>query len=66
VQRLGVLVFALLSITGQLAGALLLDWVAPTQGAAFHLTLVLGVLLAASAVAIGALPALRGRRSRSH
>ena len=66
VQRLGVLVFALLSITGQLGGALVLDWVAPTEGATFHLTLVLGVLLAAVAVAVGALPALRGRRARPH
>lgn len=62
VQRLGVLIFALLSITGQLAGALLLDAIAPTRGATFHVVLVLGVLLAAVAVVIGALPALRARR----
>lgn len=66
VQRLGVLLFALLSITGQLGGALLLDWLAPTAGATFHITLVAGVVLAAIAVAVGALPALRGRRAAGH
>lgn len=68
VQRLGVLLFALLSITGQLTGALILDWVAPAAGVTFHLTLVAGVLLAAVAVAIGSLAswAPRLRRARGH
>ena len=65
VQRLGVLLFALTAITGQLIGALLLDWLLPTPGATFHMTLIVGVLLAALAVAIGALPALLGARSRA-
>lgn len=65
VQRLGVLLFALLTITGQLTGALLLDWLAPAEGVSFHLTLVAGVVLAMIAVAVGSLsswgPRLLGR-----
>ena len=68
VQRLGVLLFALLAITGQLTGALLLDWLAPAAGVTFHLTLVFGVLLAAVAVAVGSLStwAPRLRRTPGH
>lgn len=68
VQRLGVLLFALLTITGQLTGAVLLDWLAPAAGVTFHVTLILGVLLAALAVAIGSLPAWgpRLRRRGTH
>lgn len=68
VQRLGVLLFALLTITGQLTGAVILDWVAPAAGVTFHATLLAGVLLAAVAVGIGSLPAWgpRLRRRRSH
>jgi transporter family-2 protein len=68
VQRLGVLLFALLTITGQLVGALLLDWLAPAEGVSFHLTLVFGVLLAGVAVAVGSLSqwAPRMRRARGH
>lgn len=65
VQRLGVLLFALLTITGQLSGALVLDLVAPAAGVTFHLTLVAGVLLAVVAVAVGTVstwaPRLRRR-----
>ena len=64
VQRLGVLALALLSITGQLLGALVLDIVAPTAGTTVQITLVLGVVVAAVAVAIGSLPALRFRTGR--
>ena len=67
VQRLGVLLFALLTITGQLTGAVLLDWLAPADGVTFHVTLIIGVLLAGVAVAIGGLsswaPRMRGTRS---
>lgn len=68
VQRLGVLLFALLTITGQLTGAVILDWVAPAAGVTFHITLVVGVALAALAVAIGSLPAWgpRLRRRAGH
>ena len=64
VQRLGVLLLALLSISGQLLGALVIDLVAPTGGTAVHPTLVAGVLLAWVAVGVDALPDwLAGRRS---
>jgi len=68
VQRLGVLLFALLTITGQLTGAVLLDWLAPADGVTFHITLIIGVLLAAVAVAIGGMSswAPRMRATRSH
>ena len=63
VQRLGVLLLALLSISGQLLGALVIDLTAPTEGTVVHPTLVAGVLLAGVAVAVGALPAwMAGRR----
>lgn len=53
VPIIGVLRFALLSIAGQLAGAVLLDVVAPTSGTDLGWNLVLGVLLAFVAVAMG-------------
>lgn len=53
VQRLGVLLFALLTITGQLTGAVVLDAVAPAEGVYVHLTLIAGVALAGLAVAVG-------------
>lgn len=64
VQRLGVLALALLSITGQLLGALILDIVAPTAGTSVQITLILGVIIAAVAVAIGSLPALLSHARR--
>lgn len=67
VQRLGVLLFALLTITGQLTGALLLDWLAPADGVTVHATLIIGVLLAGVAVVIGGMsswaPRMRGTSS---
>jgi bacterial/archaeal transporter family-2 protein len=65
VQRLGVLLFALLTITGQLTGALLLDWLAPAQGVSIHLTLIVGVVLAAVAVAVGSLSSWGPRLRRA-
>ncbi|MFM9135576.1 MAG: DMT family transporter [bacterium] len=62
VQVLGVLLFALLSIAGQLSGALVIDVVFPTAGGTFHPVLVVGVLLAGLAVAVGAIPAWRASR----
>lgn len=52
VPIVGVLRFALLSIAGQLFGALLLDLVFPAPGAQVSVTLVIGVLLAFVAVAV--------------
>lgn len=57
VPLVGVLMFALLTIAGQLSGALLLDVVAPTSGTQLSWTLVAGVLLAFVAVLVAA----RGR-----
>ncbi len=60
VPIVGVLMFALLSIAGQLVAALLLDLVAPTPGASVGWNLVAGVVLAFLAVAV----AVRGRSRR--
>lgn len=60
VPIVGVLVFALVTIAGQLSGALALDVVAPTAGTQVGWNLVVGVLLAFVAVAIAA----RGRPRR--
>jgi bacterial/archaeal transporter family-2 protein len=57
VPLVGVLLFALLTIAGQLAGALLLDVAAPTSGTQLSWTLVVGVLLAFVAILVAA----RGR-----
>lgn len=68
VQRLGVLLFALLTITGQLTGAVLLDVFAPAAGVSIHITLVIGVVLAGAAVAVGTIPswAPHVRRGAGH
>jgi transporter family-2 protein len=58
VPIVGVLLFVLLSIAGQLAGALVLDAVAPTSGTAVAWNLIAGVALAFVAVAVTA----RGRQ----
>ena len=61
VPIIGVLVFALVSIAGQLSGALLLDVVAPTATTTIGWNLVAGVLLAFVAVAASSLGRLRPR-----
>lgn len=60
VPTLGVLVFTLLSVLGQLAGSLVLDAVAPTPGASvgWHLLLAVGMTFAAIVIAAG--PIRRG------
>lgn len=60
VPLVGVLVFALVTIAGQLSGALMLDIVAPTAGTQVGWNLIVGVLMAFVAVAIAA----RGRPRR--
>jgi bacterial/archaeal transporter family-2 protein len=57
VPIVGVLLFAVVTIAGQLSGALLLDVIAPTAGTDLAPNLVLGVMLAFVAVAVAA----RGR-----
>ena len=54
VPIIGVLMFALLSISGQLIGSMTLDAVAPTPGSEVTLSVVLGVLLAFMAVGVTA------------
>ena len=54
VPIIGVLMFALLAISGQLAGSMTLDIVAPTPGSEVTLSLVAGVLLAFVAIGIAA------------
>lgn len=58
VPRYGVLVFALVTIAGQMTSALLLDVIAPVGSNSVSLSLVAGVLLTYVAVLVGAL----GRR----
>lgn len=54
VPIVGVLMFAVVTIAGQLSGALILDVVAPTAGSRLGPTLVIGVLLAFVAVLVAA------------
>jgi transporter family-2 protein len=56
VRSLGVLVFALVSVVGQLTGALLLDFIWPTPGTEVGFQIVSGVLITAVAVVIASLP----------
>lgn len=58
VPRYGVLVFALVTIAGQLSAALVLDLVAPVGDNRLQLTLVVGAVMTFAAVGVGAL----GRR----
>ena len=55
VRVLGVLLFALLSVSGQLGGAVLLDLVAPTAGHEVGVRLLLGLALTLVAVAVASL-----------
>lgn len=54
VPMLGVLRFGLLSISGQLSGAVVWDLIAPTSGAVVSANLVAGLLLALVAVVVSA------------
>ncbi|MFN8155887.1 MAG: DMT family transporter [Candidatus Nanopelagicales bacterium] len=59
IRPLGVLLYSLVTIGGQLAGAVALDVVAPTAGAEIGWQVVLGVLLTGAAVVVAALPSRR-------
>lgn len=64
VPLLGVLVFSLLSILGQLVGSLVLDLLAPTEGASLGWHIYAGVAMTFVAVLVAAGPhALRIRRA---
>ena len=52
VVRIGVLLFALLNISGMLIGALLVDVIAPVAGTTVSVELVLGIVVAFFAVAV--------------
>jgi len=52
VVRIGVLLFALLNISGMLIGALLVDLVAPVAGTTVSVELVIGIVVAFVAVAV--------------
>jgi transporter family-2 protein len=54
VQVLGVLLLALVAISGQLIGAFVLDLVVPTAGTVINLALIVGIVLALGAAALAA------------
>lgn len=56
VRSLGVLVFALVSVVGQLTGAILLDVFLPTESTEVTAQIILGVVITAVAVVIASLP----------
>lgn len=53
VKRMGILNFVLTSVTGQLIGALLLDWLAPAAHTSVNNYLITGVLMTLAAILIG-------------
>jgi transporter family-2 protein len=63
VPKVGVLIFVLISVSGQLTGALVLDVVMPTSGTVITSTLFIGVGLTLMAVALSVLPPLLRARS---
>jgi bacterial/archaeal transporter family-2 protein len=52
IKSLGILNFILLSVTGQLIGALACDWIAPTHKGALNGYLIFGTVLTLSSIAI--------------
>lgn len=64
VQYLGVLLFALSSIAGQVAGALVVGVVAPTPGSYVDAAMVVGVLVTGGAVLLAAYWAGDGNQAR--
>jgi bacterial/archaeal transporter family-2 protein len=58
VPRVGVLLFALISISGQLSGALVLDLLAPTAGTELGPQLFLGIGITFIAIALSTVPRL--------
>lgn len=64
VPKVGVLIFVLISVSGQLTGALLLDVLMPTSGTVITPTLFIGVGLTLLAVALSVSPKLLSSRSK--
>lgn len=64
VEPLGVLLFGLLNISGQLVGSLVSDLLFPTAGTVVGWPVVVGVVLTGLSVAVAAMPP-RGARRRS-
>jgi transporter family-2 protein len=64
VRALGILLFSLVVIAGQLLGALVLDLVAPTPGSEVTAGVLIGVGLTAAAVGLAALPGRRRMAAR--
>jgi len=62
VPILGVLMYTLATVLGQLLGALLLDIFAPTPGADVGIRLVTGVVLTAVAVALASVTRRRAAK----
>jgi transporter family-2 protein len=62
VPKVGVLIFVLISVSGQLTGALFLDVVMPTSGTVITPTLFIGVGLTFAAVALSVSPRLLSAR----
>jgi transporter family-2 protein len=62
VPKVGVLIFVLISVSGQLIGALFLDIVMPTSGTSITPTLFIGVGLTFAAVALSVSPRLLSSR----
>lgn len=58
VPGLGVLVFSLLSVSGQLGTALILDLVSPTGGTSVGVRLFAGLLMTMLAIAVSSAPRL--------
>lgn len=63
VPRIGVLLFALISISGQLTGALVLDVFTPTDGTELGWQLFIGIGLTFLAIALSTLPRLARSRT---
>jgi transporter family-2 protein len=66
VPKVGVLIFVLISVSGQLTGALFLDVVMPTSGTVITPTLFIGVGLTFLAVALSVSPRLLASRRQAH
>lgn len=62
VQHLGVLASTLLSVGGNLVGALLIDWLAPIHGAKVSIWLIAGITLSFAGVIVGGVSSQQQKR----